>query len=369
MDDATWGLFQEGWGVPNAGRETEAGLPAMGADADHLKTPVDIDVCVAAGFSFFTLDPGDHVDATADTAPEAELRAAFAALPWEDLETSPADLAAAYPGRRFAGEDEDWQLDEATVVRSAVKYGRAIAHTTRLYRHLAAAVGGTFDLELSVDETETPTTHAEHIFIANELRRLGVRWTGLAPRYAGSFEKAVDYIGDLGEFERSFAGHAAIARALGPYKLSLHSGSDKFSIYPIAARHTRGLLHLKTAGTSYLEALRAVAVFDPALFRALLAFALARFPTDRATYQVSTHLERVPAPDALADPDLPALLDRPDARQVLHLTFGSVLNPANGLRERLLAGLAAHEEEHYRALERHFVRHLAPLAGATGSQG
>ena len=126
---------------------------------------------------------------------------------------------------------------------------------------------------MSVDETDTPTSHAEHLFIARELRRLGVRWVSLAPRYVGRFEKGVDYIGDLGAFEADFAGHAAIARALGPYKLSLHTGSDKFSIYDIATRSAGGLLHLKTAGTSYLEALRATASFDPTLFREILALA------------------------------------------------------------------------------------------------
>jgi len=70
-----------------------------------------------------------------------------------------------------------------------------------------------------------------------------VCWVSLAPRYVGSFEKGIDYVGDLAAFEADFAGHAAIARALGPYKLSLHTGSDKFRIYDIAARPTEGLLH------------------------------------------------------------------------------------------------------------------------------
>ena len=88
-----------------------------------------------------------------------------------------------------------------------------------------------------MDETDTPTTHAEHIFVASELRRLGVRWASLAPRFVGRFEKGVDYIGDLAAFDADMRVHAAIARAFGPYKISLHSGSDKFSIYEIAARH------------------------------------------------------------------------------------------------------------------------------------
>jgi hypothetical protein len=360
MDDATWGTFQEGW------------QEGVGADADHLKTVADVDHCVAAGFTFYTIDPGDHVDSSADTAAESVIRAGYQALPWDRLDSSPTAMLAAYAGKHFDLEDQTLTLDEQTIERAAVKYGRAAAHTAAMYRHLASVIGDRpFELEVSVDETETPTSHAEHWFIANELRRLGVRWVSLAPRYVGRFEKGVDYIptsapaggmcGDLGEFERDFAGHARIARAMGPYKLSLHSGSDKFSIYGIAARQARGLIHLKTAGTSYLEALRATAGFDPGLFREILAFAIERYPVDRASYHVSADLRNVPDPSSIPDARLPGLLELFDTRQVLHVTFGSVLTSERGFKERLFAGLAAHEEEHYEALERHFIRHLAPL--------
>ncbi len=111
-------------------------------------------------------------------------------------------------------------------------------------------------------ETDTPTTHQEHIFFVHELRRLGVQWVSLAPRYIGRFEKGVDYIGDLGALRSDLSGHAAISRALGPYKLSLHSGSDKFSVYPIITEMTGGRVpptagasgrSRRTSGTSSLQ--------------------------------------------------------------------------------------------------------------------
>jgi len=351
MDDATWGIFQEGW------RE------GVGADADHLKTTADIDLCTAAGFTSFTFDPGAHVDATADTDDEAAVRAKYVALPWPDLATTAHDLQVAYVGKRIEVEDRDLVLDEETLLRAAAKYGRAMAHVATLYRHLTSIRSAdAVELEVSVDETDTPTSHAEHLFIARELHRLGVCWVSLAPRYVGRFEKGVDYIGDLAAFRADLAGHAAIARALGPYKLSVHSGSDKFSIYGIAADLTRGLVHLKTSGTSYIEALRAAASFDPALFREILAFAIDRYETDKASYLVSAQLANVPRPEDLPDQDLPGLLEQSDARQALHVTFGSVLKtPA--LRQRLMAGLVQHEETYYDVLERHFVRHLKPLTG------
>lgn len=351
LDDATWGTFQEGW---------RAGV---GADADHLKTLPDLERCAAAGYCFFTIDPGEFVDSAADKAGGQALMATFEALPWPELETTPSDLWARYANLRFDLDDRTLALDQQTLARAAVKYGRAVVHTARMYRRLAEVMGARpFELETSVDETATPTSPAEHAFIASELKRLGVRWVSLAPRFVGRFEKGVDYIGDLHAFEQDLAAHAAVARALGPYKLSLHSGSDKFSIYPIAARRAQGLLHLKTAGTSYLEALRALADFDPALFREILAFAIERYETDRASYHVSASLQKVPAPDALSDAELRHLLEQFDARQVLHVTFGSVLTSERGFKARLLAALAAHEEAHYAALQQHFVRHLQPLA-------
>jgi hypothetical protein len=247
-------------------------------------------------------------------------------------------------------------LEEEALWRAAAKYGRAVAHAVRMYRYLAARLGEqSFELEVSVDETETPTSSEEHFFIASELRRHGVRWVSLAPRYIGRFEKGVDYIGDLVEFEAELAKHAAIARVVGPYKLSIHSGSDKFSIYPIIARLSDGLVHLKTAGTSYLEGLRAVAQVDPALFREILALTRERYDTDRATYHVSGELAKVPAPDELSDAGLSSLLEQFDARQVLHVTYGSVLDRFG---ERLLATLKEHEEVYYTLLEAHFQRHL-----------
>jgi hypothetical protein len=345
MDDALWGVFQEGWREP------------WGADADHLKTTDDVDLCVAAGYTFFTIDPGDHVDNSAHTAPLDVLRDKFQALPWAELEDSPDDLQGRYLGQRFEVEALTREFDETALLRAAAKYGRAVAHTVRMYHRLASQTQN-FELEVSVDETETPTSPHEHFFVASELERLGVQWVSLAPRYIGRFEKGVDYIGDLTQFEAEFIKHAAIARHLGPYKLSLHSGSDKFSIYPIIARHAGDLVHLKTAGTSYLEALRAIASMDPPLFREVLAFAHERYDQDKATYHVSADPARVSAPDQLADSELAGVLDLFDGRQVLHVTFGSVLERFG---QRLKEVLAQHEEVHYAALETHFRKHLTPF--------
>jgi hypothetical protein len=345
LADATWGAFEGGW------------QGSVGADADHLKTPADIDRFAAAGYSFFTIDPGAFVDSTAGDLSGVMLEHKAATLPWPALESTLPDLLKNLGGKQFDLGDFWLTLEREQVLRAAVKYGAAVAHVARMYRHLESK-GIPFELEVSVDETETPTTHAEHIYVASELRRLGVQWVSLAPRFVGRFEKGVDYIGDLDALAVDLAGHAAVARALGPYKLSLHSGSDKFSVYGLACKAAGGLLHLKTAGTSLLEGLRTLAQVDPGLFRKMLALSIERYPLERASYHVSAELAKVPDPASLPDAALPGLLDQFDARQVLHVTFGSLLERYGVDLRRILT---EHAEEYYQALEKHFVRHLEPL--------
>jgi tagaturonate epimerase len=327
IDDAMWGVFQEGW------------RSGYGADADHLKTFEDIDRCVAAGYTFYTFDPGAYVENKFSPSK-------FDAFPWPDLETTAADVTARYKSL--------YETD--TIQHALVKYGRAIAHVCRLYRYLhSAMVGRAFEVEVSVDETDQPTSFAEHYIIAGELRRLGVEWVSLAPRFVGRFEKGVDYIGDLDAFREDCAGHVQLAKHWGPYKLSIHSGSDKFSIYPIVTELAGNMVHLKTAGTSYLEALRTVARCDPKLFQQVYQLAHEKYAGDRASYHVSANPARAPRKDLLGVEDLQDILNQFDARQMLHVCFGSILSKYG---KEIKSVLAQNEETHYADLQRHFARHL-----------
>jgi hypothetical protein len=349
VDEAMWGVLQEGW------------RQGYGADADHLKTTADIDLCAAAGYTFYTIDPGDFVDDRANNASPAALEQMVEALPWSVLDSDLGDLESRLADKVIALNGFELELSREDLLRAAAKYGQAVAHTVSMYRHLVQVMGSRpFELEMSVDETETITTLAEHVYIVNELKRLNVEWVSLAPRYVGTFEKGVDYIGDPGTFEESFAQHVAVARTFGPYKLSLHSGSDKFRVYPIASRLAGELVHLKTAGTSYLEALRAIAILNPGLFRDIVAFALDRYPTDRATYHVSAELARVPDAAVMPDDQLATLLDDFHGREVLHVTFGSVLND-EALRDPFFATLRANEDVYAQIIETHFEKHFSPF--------
>lgn len=336
LDDVTWGVVQANY---------QAGF---GCDADHLKTIEDIDACASAGYLGYTLDPGQYVDDEANTADAATLRTKVADLPWDILQ------AKAQEQQRFYQEQHHFSPGDYLI--AAAKYGRAIAHIVELNAHLTNCLGkDQYDLEVSVDETETVTTLAQHRYIALELQRLGIAFIGLAPRFVGHFEKGVDYIGDLVAFEADYAQHAAIARELGGYKLSIHSGSDKFSLYPIIARHSGENVHVKTAGTSWVEALRVIARYNAPLFQEILVLATHTYAENRASYHVSAAVERIPdcPPDQLA-----ALLDQFDAREVLHVSFGKVLEK---YYDDLYLTLNTTIEDYWSTLHQHFNAHIQPF--------
>ena len=356
MDDALRGADEAGWDEP------------QGADADHLKTPADVDRTAAAGFCFFTIDPSDHVDGQADGYDADTLGAKIKSL------GDDARWALSYRGRQIKLDSGSAiAIDDAVTSRAAVKYGSAVTRAVELAKHIARTMAGRgYEIELSVDETPQPTTLAEHFIVADRCLREGMKLVSLAPRFIGEFEKGVDYKGDLATLERSLNDHAAIARQLGPYKLSLHSGSDKLSIYPAFARATRGLFHVKTAGTSYLEALRAVLRHDVELFRRIVEFARGRYETDKATYHVSATLAATRPPAGMSATELEQVyLERwqdvkgargftAPGRQILHTTFGSVLTNES-FKSQIMQILREHPETYRDILDEHFSRHLNAL--------
>ncbi len=343
----------------------------QGADADHLKTPEDVDRTIAAGFVFFTIDPSGEVDAGADDYSAAQIAEKFKAV------ADQTRWVEKYRGKKITlTTGTVINFDESTVSKAAVKYGKAINMAVNLARHIektAKSKNQPYEIELSVDETPQPTTLAEHYIIAEQCVLNGMKLVSLAPRFIGEFEKGVDYKGNVAELSKSLADHAAIAKVLGPYKLSLHSGSDKLSIYAALARETKGLFHVKTAGTSYLEALRVIAIHDQPLFRTIIDFSRGRYDTDKATYHVSATVPGVPAPSAVPDAkNLETLYlgrwDRTPAgtgmsdpgRQILHCTFGSVLTHAE-LGPAIRKVLESNRSTYSEVLALHFGKHLEAL--------
>ena len=276
--DVTFLVFQEGWQT------------GYGADGDHLKSMTDIDAALNAGMPMITLDLTEVMSPGPASWSAGKVDAEFENLPDEVQ----ARVTHTYADRTFQLAASTVHLSQTEARRCALMYLAALDFSQEVDRHLRARRGDDYDLEISIDETTAPTLPAHHLFFASELAFRGVTVSSLAPRFIGEFQKGIDYIGDVKEFERQLTVHCDIAKAFGGYKISVHSGSDKFSVYPSIGRQTGMRLHLKTAGTSWLQAVRVVARVNPALFRAMFAKSLASFPEATRLYHVAADPKAVP---------------------------------------------------------------------------
>ncbi|HRI46104.1 MAG TPA: tagaturonate epimerase family protein [Ignavibacteriaceae bacterium] len=356
MNAAVWAVFQEGY---------EDGF---GADADHLKTTEDIDLMVNAGFTMFTFDPGEYVVNEADSISEEMLEKKIDLVDWQTLNGDYQLLQSSYV-RDEIKIAEDFSLSPTTIdlKRAVVKYGNAIAHIKKMYDYLKSIYPNyNSEVEISVDETDTVTSPFEHFFIAGELKRLGVELASLAPRFVGAFEKGIDYRGDLDLFKTEYIKHLDIVKYYGSYKISLHSGSDKFSVYKVIGTLKEAFTHVKTAGTSYLEALKVTALKNPTLFKEILDFSRSIYESEKQTYHVSADLNSLKPSSEYRDIELVRLFEDDDCRQILHVCFGRVLTDRNEdgsfkFKEKIVSCLEENESTHYEILINHFNKHLDPF--------
>ena len=231
----------------------QAAVEALGwergwhVDADHINMDT-VDKYLDCS-DFFTIDVADSIG----QAPEGDAVETF-------LEKHPELVGSV----SIEGIDEPIEITREYVEEVAGKYLSAVAEAAKIYRHIESKKDE-FIAEVSMDETDAPQTPPELLIILAALADEGVQLQTISPKFTGRFNKGVDYVGDLAQFEKEFNDDlAVIAHAIAKYglpenlKLSVHSGSDKFSIYPIignAIRRTGAGVHVKTAGTTWLEEL------------------------------------------------------------------------------------------------------------------
>ncbi len=220
---------------------------AFHIDADHI-TIKNVDGFLESS-DFFTLDVADSIGKSAQGS---------------QVEAFLARHPELFARLELRGVQKPLTLSPAAVAQIAGKYLNAVQEAARVYRHIAGKkTDGRFITEVSMDETDLPQTPAELLVILAALADEGVPVQTIAPKFTGRFNKGVDYVGDCAQFETEFRADVAIVQHAvqayglpGNLKLSIHSGSDKFSIYPAIARVLREFdagIHVKTAGTTWLE--------------------------------------------------------------------------------------------------------------------
>lgn len=216
-------------------------------DADHINMN-NVDRFIDAS-DFFTLDVADYIGKPTDT---------------NSVRTFVSRNSKYLGTLSIPGIEQPSQVDESLLGELADKYLFAAEEAGRIYRHIAEHKGAdNFVTEVSMDEVDIPQTPIEIFFILSALAMEGVPAQTIAPKFTGRFNKGVDYVGNTAQFEKEFREDLLVidyaVREFGlpqELKLSIHSGSDKFSIYPIMGRLIREYdkgIHIKTAGTTWLE--------------------------------------------------------------------------------------------------------------------
>lgn len=349
VDAASFAVFQEGY------------KGGFGADGDHLKEEEDIQHALAIGMSMLTLDCSDYIVNGISNLTVDEIREKYQALPEETRQ----HFENNYLDKTFDANGVAISFDEEELMKNVLVYEKAIDYMVHVYNSYIRKETRAIDFEVSIDETETITSPAEHFFVAKELLDHQVDVTSLAPRFCGEFQKGIDYIGDVKQFEIELSEHAKIADYFG-YKLSIHSGSDKFTVFPIIAKHTGDVLHVKTAGTNWLEAIRVIAKTNPELYRDMHVFALENFNEALKYYHVTPDLDSIKPLDAFLDEALSDYMNDDAARQVFHVTYGLILTAKDEkgfylFKDKFFAELDKHEEAYRTGLEKHIGKHLELL--------
>jgi hypothetical protein len=337
-------------------------------DADHinLKTVARfLDPC-----DFFTLDVADLIGQPAD-AKDVE---AFVQRHPELVGTVTIPHIA-----------EPFKTDKAFVEGVANKFLAAVQHAGAIYRFLLENKGaGRFVPEVSMDETDSPQTPVELLIILAAIADEKIPIQTIAPKFTGRFNKGVDYVGDVAQFTKEFNEDlAAIAFAIKTYglpenlKLSVHSGSDKFSIYQAihdAVKRFDSGVHLKTAGTTWLEELIGLAEAGGSgleIAKEVYAEAYAHSEELCAPYATVIDIDatKLPSPETVSGwtseqytsalrHDQSNAAYNPSFRQLLHVGF----KVAAKMGDRYLKALEANEDVVARNVTTNlFERHIKPV--------
>jgi hypothetical protein len=337
-------------------------------DADHIQLAT-VDRYLDSS-DFFTIDVADSIHKTVEPS---EIQAFV-------------DRHQELCGQlSLPGFQRAYSIDQDFIARVARKFLKACQTAGEIFRHIERAKGQDgFIAEVSMDETDIPQTPPELMIILAALADQGVRLQTIAPKFTGRFNKGVDYVGDLDQFETEFREDiAVIDEAVRRYglpanlKLSVHSGSDKFSLYPIIRQvlnQTGAGVHVKTAGTTWLEELIGLCEAGGdglGLAKEIYAYAVEHLEELCAPYASVIDIDagQLPHPQEVLTwegslmastlrhiPANPAF--NPNVRQLLHVSFKLAAKAGRRYTDLLVAH---HEIVGQQVTENLFTRHLQPL--------
>lgn len=356
-------------------READVAVQALGwdkpyfVDADHISLK-NVDGFIDAS-DFFTLDVADFIGEAASS---------------ESTDMFIAKMQAYVGEINLPGINEPLVVTQDQLRAIAVKYLFAVQEAGRIYRHIAARKTGEFQVEVSMDETDDPQTPVEMLFILAMVAQASIPADTIAPKFSGRFNKGVNYVGDVAQFEKEFemdvAALSFAAQNFGlkeSLRLSIHSGSDKFAIYPGMNRIIKKFgagLHVKTAGTTWLEEVIGLAEAGDdglAVAKKIYADALVRYDELTAPYAsvIDIDPEALPSVEEVNSwgsaefvkalcHDLDCSVYNPSLRQLIHVAY----KVAFELGDEYIHALEKHADIVGENVTRNLLeRHIRPVFG------
>ncbi len=307
LDAATFAVYREGY------------LGPWGACADRLQSFQEIEAALAAGCTCLSVD----------------------CAPLLGQGEPPSDeLREQYQGRTFSVEGKQIRFERLTLEDCCREYGQVIILLSEIYYSYVQRSG--VDLEVLLNEADTPTGVAGLYFLANELCRRGIAFQAVCPRLELPLEAAAPLDGEAESLREEAELLACVSRSFG-FKLSFRNLEQKPELLTLLGEAAGYRLHASLGGLSWLEAMRLLAREEPVLFRLVYGIALTALPVARQVFPSSLDESALPSLDGLEDNALPGLLSGTPVEQLLELTYGQVLH--SQLKDRLAAFLRSHAAE------------------------
>ncbi|PMQ01507.1 MAG: hypothetical protein CBR30_05765 [Dictyoglomus sp. NZ13-RE01] len=320
----------------------------FGADADHIKDEEYLKSAIEAGYTMYTIDISDFL-VKISSLDKGDIYDRV-----RNISDFGKKIINKYAGKKLKEKDFEYEFNEDRLIESAITYENGLKFIEKVYAILEDNLKD-YNLEVSIDEGERDTTLEDHLFVAEYLHERGIDFWSLAPKFPGEFQKALDYKGDINKFAEELRKHYIVAKKIEGYRLSLHSGSDKFSIYKDFSKITEKNFHIKTSGTSWLQAIRLIAKFDKELFLELYHIALENLEESKKAYKVDIKKEDFPKEPNL---DLLEFFEKPEVKQLFHISYGALLDER---RSEIYNILDRYEEEHYELVAENIKKHLVKI--------
>lgn len=322
-------------------------LYEWGADADHITDKEWLEKFLNNNFidySMFTIDAFNYIN----DSHTVENNNCF---------KDRLEKAKKYIGKSHTFAKYRFTYTDNSIFKIVSRYYGAIAFIIDCYNMIKQKLPG-FDFEPAFDEKNIDTSPEEHYYLVSELINENIKFSSIGIKFPGTFEKGIDYIGNIDNFINILKIHKEISDYFSIYKLSLHSADDKLRVIGPFSQILEGRFHIKTSGSTWMEALRTISQCDTSLFKKIIGLALVNARENSKAYFIDLDFKRLQ--DLLNTKNLEELIEIDQTRQLLHISYGSVLGK---YKEEIKECLFANEKRFISNVTDNYERYFSVIYG------